>query len=85
MLRKWLTSVRVASIYILHGAFKTGIQATTWKLHGILKSAYYLFNESPARFVFFLTSHYVLYYVCSDKISHGDQTIYFLLNCIVFA
>lgn len=35
--------------HVVHGAFRTAFESTGWKLDSILKSLYYLFNESPAR------------------------------------
>ena len=36
-------------LHILHGSFKTGVNATEWKLVKILKGLYKLFDDSPAR------------------------------------
>ena len=36
-------------LHILHGSFKTGENATEWKLAKILKGLYILFDDSPAR------------------------------------
>ena len=36
-------------LHILHRSFKTGANATEWKLGKILKGRYILFDDSPAR------------------------------------
>ena len=36
-------------LHIIHGAFKTGFDETGWKIDNILRSLWYLFNDSPAR------------------------------------
>lgn len=44
-----LLDIGTCGLHVVHGAFRTGINATDWKLDSILRSLYYLFNESPAR------------------------------------
>jgi hypothetical protein len=44
-----LLNIGSCSLHIVHGAFKTGAQATGWNIVGILRSLYYLFHDSPAR------------------------------------
>ena len=39
----------ICGLHVVHGAFKSGFQSTSWQLDTILKSLFYLFNESPAR------------------------------------
>lgn len=36
-------------LHIVHGAFQTGVKATSWQLEKILKAMWKLFNDSPAR------------------------------------
>ena len=36
-------------LHVVHGAFKTGVTATGWKLDQLLRSLWYLFDGSPAR------------------------------------
>ena len=36
-------------LHVGHGAFRTGFEITGWKIDRLLKSLWYLFNESPAR------------------------------------
>ena len=47
-----LFDVGTCGLHIIHGAFKTGMLATSWKLDQFLRAAFNLFNESPARCVF---------------------------------
>ena len=44
-----LLNLGSCSLHIVHGAFKTGAQATCWNIDAILWSLYYLFHDSPAR------------------------------------
>ena len=44
-----LINLGSCSLHVVHGAFKTGAQATGWDLAGILRALWYLFHESPAR------------------------------------
>ena len=37
------------SLHVVHGAFKTGAQATTWNIDSLLRALHYLFHNSPAR------------------------------------
>lgn len=36
-------------LHIMHGAYKTGQNATTWNVQKLLRSSFYLFKKSPAR------------------------------------
>ena len=36
-------------IHVVHGAFKSAIEASGWTIDSILRSMYYLFKDSPAR------------------------------------
>lgn len=45
----FLIDIGSCGLHVVHGAFKTGFEATGWKLDVLLKSLHYLFNESPAR------------------------------------
>ena len=33
----------------MHGAFKTGVESTDWKIKKILKAAFQILHDSPAR------------------------------------
>ena len=44
-----LLDIGTCGLHVMHRAFRTGFTASGWKLDTILKSLYYLFNESPAR------------------------------------
>jgi len=44
-----LFDIGTCGLHVVHGAFRTGFESTGWKLDVILKSLWYLFNESPAR------------------------------------
>ena len=37
------------SLHVVHGAFKSGIEATNWYLKKIMKAMWKLFDDSPAR------------------------------------
>ena len=37
------------SLYVVHGAFKSGIEATNWDLKKIMKAMWKIFDDSPAR------------------------------------
>ena len=39
----------VCGLHIIHGAFKTGSEATNWDLHKVLKGACTLLRDTPAR------------------------------------
>jgi hypothetical protein len=41
--------IRTCGLHVMHGAFRTAFESTLWKLDSILKSLWYLFNESPTR------------------------------------
>ena len=38
-----------AAFMSFHGAFKTGVNATGWKMNHLIRSLYYLFSDSQAR------------------------------------
>lgn len=44
-----LINIGTCGLHIVHGAFRKGFDSNGWKLDQLLKSLYYLFNESPAR------------------------------------
>ena len=44
-----LIDIGSCSLHVVHGAFKTGSDATEWKLDKIMKGAYILLHDSPAR------------------------------------
>ncbi|WAR23449.1 LOW QUALITY PROTEIN: hypothetical protein MAR_037118 [Mya arenaria] len=44
-----LINIGSCGLHIVHNAFKTGCQATTWDVSSVLSSMYYLFKDSPAR------------------------------------
>ena len=37
------------SLHVVHGAFKSGIEATNWDLKKIMKVMWKIFDDSPAR------------------------------------
>ena len=37
------------SLHVLHGAFKSGVEAADWFLNEILKAVQKIFDDSPAR------------------------------------
>ena len=39
----------VAVAFVIHGTFKTSVNATSSKMDDLLRSLYYLFSDSPAR------------------------------------
>ena len=45
----YLIDIGTCGLHVIHGSFRTGFTASGWKLDTILKSLFYLFNESPAR------------------------------------
>ena len=44
-----LLQVGSCGLHTVHNCFRTGIQKTKWPVEKILKAAYYLFKDSPAR------------------------------------
>ena len=42
-------------IHVVHGVFKSGVEATGWKLDNLLRSMFYLLRDSPARRDYFTT------------------------------
>lgn len=44
-----LLDLGVCGLHVLHGAFKTGVNSTGWKLDGILRSLWYLFHDTYSR------------------------------------
>ena len=37
------------SLHVVHGAFKSGIEATNWDLKKIMKALWKIFDDSPVR------------------------------------
>ncbi|KAE8749481.1 hypothetical protein FOCC_FOCC003747 [Frankliniella occidentalis] len=44
-----LVDIGSCGLHVVHGAFKTGVETTTWELKEFLISLHYLFYKSPAR------------------------------------
>lgn len=44
-----LLNIGTCGLHTIHGAFKTGMKATTWDIVGFLRAVYNLFKDSPAR------------------------------------
>ena len=44
-----LIDIGSCGLHVLHGAFRTGFEKTSWKIDRLLKSLWYIFDESPAR------------------------------------
>ena len=44
-----LIEIRSCALHFVHGSYRTAMDGTGWKLDSLLKSLWYLFNESPAR------------------------------------
>ena len=44
-----LIDISSCGLHAVHGAFKTGANATGWKVDNLLRSLWYLFSESHAR------------------------------------
>ena len=44
-----LIDIGSCSLHVVHGSLKTGEEASDWKLKKIMKSAYYILHDSPAR------------------------------------
>lgn len=50
-----LIDIGTCGLHVIHGAFRAGFTATGWKIDSILKSLFYVFDESPARRADFTT------------------------------
>ena len=44
-----LINIGSCGLHTIHGAFKTGFEKSAWKIKKILKGAYYVFHDSPAK------------------------------------
>ena len=44
-----LINLGSCGIHVVHGGFKSGVEATGWKLDSLLRSMFYLLRDSPAR------------------------------------
>lgn len=44
-----LIDIGSCNLHLIHGAFKTGSEKSSWDLHKILKGAFKLLHDSPAR------------------------------------
>ena len=44
-----LIDIGSCNLHVIHGAFKTGSESTGWNLHKILKGAFMLLHDTPAR------------------------------------
>ena len=44
-----LVDIGVCGLHVVHGAFKTGVNSTSWKIDNLLRSLYYLFHDTYAR------------------------------------
>ena len=44
-----LINIGSCELHKIHGAFETGFEKTVWKMKKILKGAYYVFHDSPAK------------------------------------
>ena len=44
-----LIFVGTCGLHVIHGAFKTGAESTDWKIKKILKAAFQILPDSPAR------------------------------------
>ena len=44
-----IINIGSCGLHVIHGAFKTGINATDWDLKKILKAMWKIFDDSPAR------------------------------------
>jgi len=44
-----LLDIGSCGLHVIHGAFRTGVEATSWNIKKILKSIWQLFHDSPAR------------------------------------
>ena len=50
-----LIDIGSCGLHTIHNAFKTGAESTGWGMKKILKGAYQMFHDSPARREDFLT------------------------------
>ena len=46
---KHLIDIGSCGLHIVHNAFQTGFEATTWNIKSFLTALYYLFHDTPAR------------------------------------
>ena len=44
-----IIAIGSCSLHVLHGTFKSGVEATDWLLNEILKAMWKIFDDSPAR------------------------------------
>lgn len=44
-----LINIGSCGLHTIHGSFKTGFEKSDWKIKKILKGAYYVFHDSPAK------------------------------------
>jgi hypothetical protein len=44
-----IVNIGSCGLHVVHGAFKTGMEATDWSLAKILKAMRQIFEDSPAR------------------------------------
>lgn len=44
-----LLNLGSCSLHVIHGAFKTGAQATGWNIDSLLRALYNLYHDAPAR------------------------------------
>ena len=44
-----ILNIGSCGLHVIHGAFKTGVEATDWALNKILRAMWKLFDDSPAR------------------------------------
>ena len=74
-----LLDIGTCGLHEMHGAFRTGFTASGWILDTILKSLYYLFNESPAR-----RSDYTTYKIRVDRFSTFYEIVSILVAKVVY-
>ena len=44
-----LINIGSCGLHVIHGAFKTGVEATNWNIKKTLRSAFYILHDYPAR------------------------------------
>ena len=44
-----LIDIGTCSLYSVHNSFQTGVEATGWKVKKVLKGAFHILHNSPAR------------------------------------
>lgn len=44
-----LIDIGSCGLHVIHGAFRTGVEATTWNIKKVLKAMWQIFADSPAR------------------------------------